>query len=104
MGRAGGQAGNKAVIGKFPNYVKLAKSMQVKYFDVPPEIWAKMTKAEQWAANKKFLDRAIARDTKFILSTKKEVTETFAKEVEYLTSKGYTLSKDGYTLSKRLVK
>ncbi len=64
-----------------------------------------MSEAERWAANQKFLDRAIERGTKFILSTKYDLETmkgTFKKELEYLISKGYIPSKDGYTLSKRL--
>ena len=76
------------------------------HFEVPPEVWKKMSEAERWAANQKFLDRAIERGTKFILSTKfnlKSIKKgTFERELEYLISKGYTPSKDGYTLSRRL--
>lgn len=62
-----------------------------------------MTPAEQWAANQKFLDRAIAKDAEFFLATPlKDLRKGtfFEKEVQYLMSKGYKLSSDGSKLIK----
>ena len=73
--------------------------MQVKHFEIPSKIYNAMSEAERWAANQKFLDRAIERGTKFNLKTARG---TFKRELEYLISKGYSPSKDGYTLSRRL--
>ena len=60
-----------------------------------------MSDAERWGANLKFLDRAIARGDEFILATKASAARAgsyFAREVEYLASKGYRVAEDGWRL------
>ena len=58
-----------------------------------------MTPEERWAANRKFLDRSISRGDEIVLSNKtksvSEATGSYRKELEYLESKGYTLTEDG---------
>jgi hypothetical protein len=63
-----------------------------------------MTDAERWAANVKFLDRAIAEGADFVLATPiNEVRPGSAleKEINYLLSHGYKLSDDGTRRIKR---
>jgi RHS repeat-associated protein len=92
------------VLGKFPDYIKLADKLNAKRFDIPTAIWNKMSKAEQWAANQKFLERAIARGDDIILSNPvkniNDVTGAFRKELDYLISKGFKLTTDGSRLVK----
>ncbi|MCX6207171.1 MAG: DUF6443 domain-containing protein [Bacteroidetes bacterium] len=92
------------ILGKFPKYVELAEEIGARYFNVPSNIWAKMTPSEQWAANVKFLDRMIARGDKIVLATPvksiKEVSGAYRQELDYLVSKGYKLSSDGTRLVK----
>jgi hypothetical protein len=60
-----------------------------------------MTPAEQWAANQRFLDRMIRRGDDIALSTparKARPGRFFARELEYLAGKGYTVSPDGSRL------
>jgi hypothetical protein len=60
-----------------------------------------MSEPERWAANRKFLDRAIARSDDIVLATPLEQMRPgsyFAREVDYLLEKGYKLSKDGTRL------
>jgi hypothetical protein len=89
----------RTVLGKFPDYLKLADELGANSFNIPDELWGKMTKAEQWAANQKFLEEALLRGDEILLSNPvknlSSVTGTFRKELEYLMSKGYRLSKDG---------
>ena len=54
-----------------------------------------------WAANRRFLDRTIARGDEIILSTPlKDMppTSVFAKELRYMRSKGFRVSEDGKKL------
>ena len=61
-----------------------------------------MSAAEQWAANQKFLDRAIARGDDILLSNPvrniNDVTGAFRQELDYLIIKGFQLSADGTRL------
>jgi hypothetical protein len=61
-----------------------------------------MSKAEQWAANQKFLDRAIARGDDILLSNPvrniNDVPGAFRQELDYLMSRGFSLSADGARL------
>ncbi len=58
-----------------------------------------MGKVEQWAANKKFLDRMIKRGDDIILSNPvkniDDVSGAFRQELDYLIEQGFRLSKDG---------
>ncbi len=58
-----------------------------------------MSKAEQWAANKKFLDRMIKRGDDIILSNPVNnlgnVSGAYRQELNYLIEQGFKLSDDG---------
>lgn len=91
------------VLGHYPEYVKLAENIGARRFQIPTNIWNKMSAAEQWAANTKFLDRMILRGDNIRLATSlNQVKQNswFARELEYLFSKGYQVSSDGLWLIK----
>lgn len=94
----------KTVIGKYPEYLKLSDKLSANRFNIPTKIWNKMSKAERWQANVKFLDRAIARGDEIILSNPvkniDDVSGTFRKELDYLIEQGYRLSEDGSRMIK----
>ena len=98
------QVGGKTVLGKFPDYLKLADEIGAKKFSIPTEIWNKMSPAEQWAANQKFLDRAILRGDDILLSNPvkniNDVSGAFRQELDYLINKGYKLNFDGTKMLK----
>jgi hypothetical protein len=106
---AEGQVSNKvaAVIGKFqnsPNYLQVAEKLGAKAFDVRPDIYKNMSGPQRWAANQKFLDRAIARGGDFLLDKPiKDISSTsggLRKELNYLSEKGYQLSPDGSRMTR----
>lgn len=79
-------------------YVSVAKTLGARYFNAPTKVWDAMTPAQQWAANAKFLDRLIARGDTVILATQASAARAgsfFARELEYLSARGYTLAEDG---------
>jgi RHS repeat-associated protein len=84
-------------------YINLAKKIGANYFEIPAEIWSKMTPSERWIANQKFLDRVIVRGDNIRLSnsafTAKSGT-SFYNELQYLYSKGYKPAADGMSLIK----
>jgi hypothetical protein len=92
------------VIGHYPEYVDLSKQLKVKPFSIPDKIWNKMSQAEQWTANQKFLDRAISRGSEFNLATPIEKIRPgtyLPKEIQYLNSKGYKFNKNNTRLIKQ---
>lgn len=94
----------KTVLGHYPEYVKLAEQLKARFFNIPLSVWEKMTEAERWAANVKFLDRMIQRGDDIILATsfnKARANSYFARELKYLLEKGYKPSADGMRLIKR---
>jgi hypothetical protein len=102
--RGAKQTANKvaAVIGKFknsPNYINIAEKLGAKYFNIPQRIWKEMSEAQRWAANQKFLDRAMARGGDILLDKPIKdigsISGQLRKELNYLSEKGYELSKDG---------
>jgi RHS repeat-associated protein len=96
-----------AVLGKFenkPNFQRVAEHLGVKSFNIPQHIYDKMTPAQQWAANQKMLDRAIARGGDFLFDKPiKDISSTsggLRKELDYLSDKGFKLSPDGWSMTK----
>jgi RHS repeat-associated protein len=87
------------VLGKYPKYIELAGKLNARRFNIPANVWNKMTPVEQWSANVKFLDRTIARGDNILLSNPvkniNNVSGYFRKELDYLIGNGYRLSKDG---------
>lgn len=87
------------VLGKFPEYIKLADDIGAKRFSIPTSVWNRMSASDQWAANQKFLDRAISRGDEVRLSNRvgnvQDVNGAFRQELDYLIANGYRLSSDG---------
>ncbi|MBN2655259.1 MAG: hypothetical protein JXR79_09155 [Nitrospirae bacterium] len=94
----------KTVLGHYPEYIELADKLNAKRFNIPSYIWNKMSDNDRWAANQKFLDKAISRGDEILLSTKVKnidnVTGYFRKELDYLIEKGYRFSADGLRMTK----
>jgi hypothetical protein len=90
-----------SVLGRYPAYIQLGEAIPSRTFRVPTWVWNKMSPAEQWAANVRFLDRLVTRGDEVYLATRASnaVPGTFFyREIEYLTSHGYTISDDGWRL------
>jgi len=97
-------ARGKTVLGKFPDYVELADELGARRFNIPTEIWNKMTPTEQWAANQKFLDQLIARGDEIILSNPvksiSEATGSYRRELRYLMDESFKLSGNGTRMTR----
>jgi RHS repeat-associated protein len=96
-----------AVLGKFentPNFQRVGEHLGVKSLNIPRHIYDKMSPAQQWAANQKMLDRAIARGGDFLFDKPikdiNAVTGGLRKELNYLTQQGFRLSSDGWSMTK----
>jgi hypothetical protein len=67
-------------------------------------VWNKMTDAEKWAANQKFLERLIKRGDEIILpapvNKSPDLPGDFRQELDYLIQRGYRLDPDGTRLIK----
>ena len=84
----------------------MSKNLGTKPFSIPDDIWSKMTKAEQWAANQKFLDRAIAKGAEFNLATpfdKVRPGSFLEKEINYLLFGKHLLIKKKIGINKIMV-
>jgi hypothetical protein len=82
------------VLGHYPEYIELAEQRHVSCFNIPADAWNKMTPEEQWAANRKFLDDAIARGDEILLATPLEGLHSgswYERELRYLASRGFRL-------------
>jgi len=88
------------VLGRYPAYIRLAESIPSRYFNVPMRAYQRMLPTERWAANVRFLDRAITRGDEVWLATNAgdAGASTFAQEVRYLMDHGYVLADDGWRL------
>jgi hypothetical protein len=95
------RASGSTVLGHYPEYANMADTLGHRRFDIPTAVWDKMTDAQRWTANQKFLDRTISRGDDILLSTpldKVKPGSYFERELQYLSGKGYTPSADGTRL------
>ncbi len=63
--------------------------------------WNSMTDAERWTANLKFLDRTVDRGDAIKLPIPASAADprgSFIREIDYLKSRGYSVSSDGLSL------
>lgn len=89
------------VLGHFPEYVEAAEKVSGRTFQVPTSVWSSMSAEEQWTANQKFLDRAIARGSDIVLATPADAAREgsfFERELNYLQSQGYKPAPDGLSM------
>jgi hypothetical protein len=86
------------VIGHFPDYVNVAKSIPgAKYFSIPTALWNKLGSVKGWALNRKFLDRGIRLGDEFILATPiatMRKKSAYRDEIVYLLQHGYDFNWD----------
>jgi hypothetical protein len=81
------RANDLIVLGHYPEYVNLSQQLNAKRFNIPADIWKKMSDPEKWVANQKFLDRAILRGIDIVLATpldKVKPGSYFEREINYL--------------------
>lgn len=95
------RATGSTVLGHYPEYMQMADSLGHRRFDIPKQAWDKMSDADRWAANQKFLDRTVSRSDNILLSTplnKVKPGSYYERELQYLGSKGYRPNADGTRL------
>ncbi|WP_426626249.1 RHS repeat domain-containing protein [Leifsonia sp. McL0607] len=96
--RRGLASGEAVSLGHYPAYTTLGDTVGAKLFTVPLDKWNAMTRAEQWAMNRQFLDGVIAGGDEILLATpyaEARAGSFFEMELTYLESKGYNVSVDG---------
>jgi hypothetical protein len=97
-GTVAAASGDTVVLGYYPQYLNKALALGARYFNIPTAVWNRMSSVEQWAANQSFLNRAVARGAEIVLATPANMARAgsyFTRELQYLQSKGFTLSGDG---------
>ncbi|WP_201313829.1 hemagglutinin repeat-containing protein [Dyella sp. EPa41] len=89
------------VLGHYPEYVEMSDASMARRYQISDEVWNSMSELDRWTANAKFLDRTIERGDVVRLATPVENARPgsyYAKEIEYMTQRGYTVSSDGRSL------
>jgi hypothetical protein len=80
------------VLGHYPEYIELAEQLRASCFNIPVEVWSRMSHEEQWEANRKFLDDAISSGDEILLATPLErlhIGSWYERELRYLASRGF---------------
>ena len=81
----------KAVIGHFDEFVNKAERVNASYFDIG-DAYYQLSPAQQWEANKRFLDIISNNNNQVYLSISKSQIRAgsiLLKEINYLRVKGY---------------
>lgn len=79
-------------------YARVAMKSGGLHFHIPTERYKKMSKGDQWKANRRFLDQQIAKNYRFRLSVRlhqMRPSSIYAQEIAHLRKRGYQVSKDG---------
>lgn len=91
----------ETVLGHYPEYVTLSDNLGARRYQIPDSVWSAMSEEQRWAANTKFLDRTVTRRDSVLLATPAQSARPgsyYAREIEYMKQKGYTVSDDGMSL------
>jgi len=94
--------GDLVVLGNYPDYEWLGEAASARRFNIPIETWRGMDKTLQWAANRRFLQRLVARGDRVLLAT--HIAEVrpgsfFADEIKFLVDEcGYVVT-DGRVMT-----
>jgi RHS repeat-associated protein len=95
------RSGIGAVIGHYDaGYAKVGRDLRVAVFDVPKEIWDRLTPEQRTRANQAFLNGVIERGLaiKVVTNGPVRIPSILAWEIDYLLGKGYKWSDAGDTL------
>ena len=93
--------GHTAVLGHFPDYMRIAQASALLHFDVSDGVWRLLDRSERWGCNRMFLRRVISKQQTFLLATppcEARPGSWFARELAYVQRWGYRLSDDGMSL------
>ncbi len=96
--------GPKAVLGRYPEYKGIGRLADTRRFVVRNDRYSKMSSVMQWRFNKRFLDKQIKDKARIVLTTPARQASPgsiYARELSYLRSKGYVVSKDGMEMVRR---
>jgi len=91
------------VLGSYGKYLELGEQLGAKTFNIPDAVWNTLTEDQKWAANIRFLNRAISRGDRIVLSNsafEAKAGTYFYRELQYLYSKGYKVASNGMELIK----
>jgi RHS repeat-associated protein len=89
-------APGRILLGRYPDYVVRASQLNARVFNLPSDVYNAMSPEAQWAANTRFIDKALSRGDEIILSNPLSAATpgtSFLRELEYLTTKGVDVSK-----------
>ena len=91
-------SGVGAVIGHFDaGYAKVGRELRTAVFDIPKEIWDRLTPEQRTRANQVFLDAVIERGAviKVVTNGPVRIPSTLAWEIDYLLTRGYRWNEAG---------
>jgi hypothetical protein len=94
-------AGDALVLGKYPDYIKLADELGARRFSIPDAEWNALTPEARWVANQAVLDQAITDRIPIVLSnpaTPEFLTGTYADEISYLIKQGYEIGPNAMSM------
>jgi RHS repeat-associated protein len=90
-----------AVIGHYDaGYAKVGRDLRVAVFDIPKEIWDRLTPEQRTRANQVFLDGVIERGVavQVVTNGPVRIPSILKWEIDYLLNKGYKWNEAGDTL------
>ena len=78
-------------LGHYPQYAVTGDLEGLTRLQMSEATWRSLNTYDLWLVNKAFLDQAIARGDKFVLTTDVQRYSFFAEEIQYLINSGYKL-------------
>ena len=84
-----------AVLGHFPLYAQVSDKLGARHLDVFAPHWHAWSIAQQWRENRYFLDRALARNDRIVLThtpRRARPGSTYDRELRYLRNNGVLIT------------
>jgi len=78
-------------LGHYPQYAVAGDLEGLTRLQISDATWRSLNTYDLWRVNRAFLDQAISRGDKFVLTTEVERYSFFAEEIQYLIDNGYKL-------------
>jgi RHS repeat-associated protein len=78
-------------LGHYPEYAVTGDFEGLTRLQIPDATWRSLNTYDLWRVNRAFLDQAISRGDRFVITTDVQRYSFFAEEIQYLIDNGYKL-------------
>lgn len=76
------------VLGHFPQYVELAKSLNLGHYQIPPELYNSMNDTQRWAMNSQYINDCMKLGANFLIEPNRVISAWLYEEINLILQSG----------------